>query len=98
MVNKWEQYEKDFLREVSGVMSRADIAEKLERSQASIATQASKMGVALGVIRTNRPWMTSEILLFESNTDHEIKRITGRTLQSIQSKRYELSGRRVRGL
>lgn len=93
---EWQQYERDFIREVAGVMSRAEIAEKLERTPAAIAVQACKLGVSLGLLRKNRPWVTSEISLFMSHTDHEIKEITGRTLQSVQSKRYEINGKRMK--
>ena len=91
---EWQQYERDFIKEVAGVMSRAEIAEKLERTPAAIAVQACKLGISLGLLRKNKAWMTSEVALFETNTDHQIKEITGRTLQSVQSKRYEINGRR----
>jgi len=91
---EWQQYEKDFIKEVSGKMSRSEIAEKLERTDAAVATQASRLGIPLGVIRKNIAWRTNEIALFSSHTDREIKSITGRTMQSVQSKRYEIEGRR----
>lgn len=92
----WEKYEFDFIKEVAGVMSRAEIAEKLERTPAAVAVQAHRLGVSLGLLRSSRPWKTSEVALFISHTDHEIKEITGRTLQSVQSKRYEVNGRRAK--
>ncbi len=91
---EWQQYEKDFIKEVSGKMSRSEIAEKLERTTAAVAAQASRLGISLGVIRKNIAWRTNEIALFSSHTDREIKSITGRTMQSVQSKRYEIDGRR----
>lgn len=92
----WEKYEFDFIKEVAGVRSRTEIAEKLERTPAAVAVQAHRLGIYLGLIRVYRPWKTSEISLFSAHTDHEIKEITGRTLQSVQSKRYEINGRRVK--
>lgn len=93
---EWQQYEKDFIKEVAGMMSRTEIAEKLERTPAAVAVQAHRLGVSLGLLRSNRPWKTSELALFISHTDHEIKDLTGRTLQSVQSKRYEVNGRRLK--
>jgi hypothetical protein len=90
----WEKYEFDFIKEVAGVMSRTEIAEKLERTPAAVAFQAHRLGVSLGMLRCNRIWESSELALFGTHTDHEIKDITGRTLQSVQSKRYEINGRR----
>lgn len=92
----WEKYEFDFIKEVAGVMSRTEIAEKLERTPEAVAVQACKLGVSLGLLRKSKPWLTSEIALFAEHTDHQIKEITGRTLQSVQSKRYEINGRRVK--
>lgn len=93
---EWQQYEKDFIKEVAGVMSRTEIAEKLERTPAAIAVQACRLGVSLGLLRKSKPWVMSEIALFALHTDHQIKEITGRTLQSVQSKRYEINGRRMK--
>lgn len=93
---EWQQYERDFIKEVAGVMSRTEIAEKLERTPAAVAVQAHRLGVSLGLLRCNRIWESSELALFCTHTDHEIKDITGRTLQAVQSKRYEINGRRMK--
>ncbi|CNJ17648.1 hypothetical protein PGS49_19690 [Yersinia intermedia] len=45
----WEDYEKDFIREVAGVFSAALIAEKLERTKRAIEEKARILGVSLAL-------------------------------------------------
>ncbi len=45
----WEDYEKDFIREVAGVFSAALIAEKLERTKRAIEEKARILGISLAL-------------------------------------------------
>lgn len=87
----WQPWEKLFLHDVCKTMHISVIAEKLERSQAAITRQASRIDAPLPSRMTGRPWTKPEIFLFGRFTDEEIATATGRSIHSVRSKRNALS-------
>jgi len=67
------------------------IAEKLERTERAVTTQASRIGAPLPSRMTGRPWTKAELFLFGRFTPEEIAAATGRSIYSVRSKRKSLA-------
>lgn len=67
------------------------IAEKLERTERAITTQASRIGAPLPSRMTGRPWTPAELHLFGRFSEEEIAKATGRSIYSVRSKRNALA-------
>ncbi|WP_260864716.1 hypothetical protein [Citrobacter sp. Marseille-Q6884] len=91
MSELWQPFENLFLHEVGMKMSRSEIAEKLERSEAAITRQASRIGAPLIRKMTGRPWTAAELHLFGRFSEEEIAKATGRSIYSVRSKRDALA-------
>lgn len=59
----WQPWENLFLHEVGGTMPISVIAEKLERTERAITTQASRIGATLPSRMTGRRWTKAELFL-----------------------------------
>lgn len=92
----WQPWENLFLHEVGGTMPISVIAEKLERTERAIVTQAYRIGAPLPSRMTGRPWTAAELHLFGRFSEEEIATATGRSIYSVRSKRDALA--RSRGL
>ncbi|RJT47196.1 hypothetical protein [Rahnella woolbedingensis] len=86
----WERYEMDFLIEVASTMTLKEISEKLERTEGAIKNKASYLGITLLSAKAWSPWTPEQAALFSTHSDKEISLITGRTVKSVCSKRYQL--------
>ncbi|WP_159282161.1 hypothetical protein [Rahnella variigena] len=86
----WERYEMDFLIEVASTMTLKEISEKLERTEGAIKNKASYLGITLLSAKAWSPWTPEQVALFSTHSDKEISLITGRTVKSVCSKRYQL--------
>ena len=87
----WASWEKLFLHDVCKTMPLPLIAEKLERTERAITTQASRIGAHLPSRMTGRPWTKPELFLFGRFTPEEIAEATGRSIYSVRSKRNSLA-------
>ncbi|WP_436876392.1 hypothetical protein [Siccibacter turicensis] len=87
----WQSYENLFIHEVAGTMPISEIAQKLERSEAAVLRQASRIGTQLPSRMTGRPWTRAELFLFGRFSAEEIAAATGRTIFSVRSKRNSLA-------
>lgn len=87
----WQSYENLFIHEVAGTMPLSEIAKKLERSEAAVSRQASRIGAPLPSRMTGRPWTKAELFLFGRFTAEEIAAATGRSIHSVRSKRNALA-------
>lgn len=96
MSELWQPWENLFLHEVGGTMPISVIAEKLERTERAIVTQAYRIGAPLPSRMTGRPWTAAELHLFGRFSEEEIATATGRSIYSVRSKRDALA--RSRGL
>ena len=88
---EWYPWEEDFLRSVGGVMPLTMIAERLERTESSVETKASRIDVPLNITPTRRAWTQAELFLFGRFSPEEIATATGRTIFSVRSKRNALA-------
>ncbi|EMH4164019.1 hypothetical protein RJ498_003322 [Pluralibacter gergoviae] len=86
----WEKYEEDFLREVSPIMTAAEIAEKLERSESAVFNKAMRIGVRLTSKFAFRKWTPEEIRMISELPAEVIAERTGRSIYSVRGKRYTL--------
>lgn len=87
----WQPWENLFLHEVGRTMPLPIIAEKLERTERAIVTQASRIGAPLPSRMTGRTWTPAELHLFGRFSEEEIATATGRSIYSVRSKRDALS-------
>nr|WP_318375421.1 hypothetical protein [Enterobacter sp.] len=87
----WTSWEKLFLHDVCKTMPLPLIAEKLERTERAVTTQASRIGAPLPSRMTGRPWTKAELFLFGRFTPEEIAAATGRSIYSVRSKRKSLA-------
>lgn len=87
----WASWEKLFLHDVCKTMPLPLIAEKLERTERAVTTQASRIGAPLPSRMTGRPWTKAELFLFGRFTPEEIAAATGRSIYSVRSKRKSLA-------
>lgn len=87
----WQPWENLFLHEVGRTMPIHVIAEKLERTERSIVTQASRIGAPLPSRMTGRAWTPAELHLFGRFSEEEIATATGRSIYSVRSKRDALA-------
>lgn len=96
MSELWQPWENLFLHDVCKTMPLSIIAEKLERTERAIVTQAYRIGAPLPSRMTGRPWTAAELHLFGRFSEEEIATATGRSIYSVRSKRDALA--RSRGL
>lgn len=87
----WASWEKLFLHDVCKTMPLPLIAEKLERTERAVTTQASRIGATLPSRMSGRPWTKAELFLFGRFTPEEIAQATGRSIYSVRSKRKSLA-------
>lgn len=87
----WQPWEKLFLHEVAGHMPVPLIAEKLERSERAVYTQAARLDVKFPGNTNCRKWTKAELFLFGRFTPEEIAAATGRSIHSVRSKRKSLA-------
>lgn len=87
----WASWEKLFLHDVCKTMPLPIIAEKLERTERAVTTQASRIGATLPSRMSGRPWTKAELFLFGRFTPEEIAAATGRSIYSVRSKRKSLA-------
>lgn len=87
----WQSWENLFLHDVVATMPLPVISEKLERTEAAIIRQASRIGAPLPSRMTGRPWTRAELFLFGRFTAEEIAAATGRSIHSVRSKRNALA-------
>lgn len=88
---QWQSWENLFLHEVGLNMPLPVIAEKLERTEASIVAQAGRISAPLISRMKGRPWTDAELYLFGRFTVEEIAQATGRSIFSVRSKRNSLA-------
>lgn len=88
---QWASWEKLFLHDVCKTMPLPLIAEKLERTERAVTTQATRIGAPLPSRMTGRPWTKPELFLFGRFTPEEIAEATGRSIYSVRSKRNSLA-------
>ncbi|MDE9592541.1 hypothetical protein ACTS35_19695 [Citrobacter freundii] len=91
MSELWQPCENLFLHDVCKTMPLHIIAEKLERTERAIITQASRIGAPLPSRMTGRPWTPAELHLFGRFSVEEIATATGRSIYSVRSKRDALT-------
>lgn len=91
MSETWQPWENLFLHDVCKTMPLPLIAEKLERTERAVTTQASRIGAPLPSRMTSRPWTKAELFLFGRFTPEEIAAATGRSIYSVRSKRKSLA-------
>ena len=91
MAEFWQPWEKLFLHDVCKTMPLPLIAEKLERTERAVTTQASRIGATLPSRMSGRPWTKAELFLFGRFTPEEIAQATGRSIYSVRSKRKSLA-------
>ncbi|WP_286934004.1 hypothetical protein [Leclercia sp. UBA5958] len=91
MAEFWQPWENLFLLDVCKTMPLPLIAEKLERTERAVTTQASRIGAPLPSRMTGRPWTKAELFLFGRFTPEEIAAATGRSIYSVRSKRKSLA-------
>ena len=91
MAEFWQPWENLFLHDVCKTMPLPLIAEKLERTERAVTTQASRIGAPLPSRMTGRPWTKAELFLFGRFTPEEIAQATGRSIYSVRSKRKSLA-------
>lgn len=96
MSELWQPWGNLFLHDVCKTMPLSIIAEKLERTERAIVTQAYRIGAPLPSRMTGRPWTAAELHLFGRFSEEEIATATGRSIYSVRSKRDALA--RSRGL
>lgn len=87
----WQPWENLFLHDVCKTMPLQIIAEKLERTERAIVTQAYRIGAQLPSRMTGRPWTAAELHLFGRFSEEEIAKATGRSIYSVRSKRDSLA-------
>lgn len=87
----WASWENLFLHDVCKTMPLPLIAEKLERTERAVTTQASRIGAPLPSRMSGRPWTKAELFLFGRFTPEEIAQATGRSIYSVRSKRKSLA-------
>lgn len=91
MSETWQPWENLFLHDVCKTMPLPLIAEKLERTERAVTTQASRIGATLPSRMSGRPWTKAELFLFGRFTPEEIAAATGRSIYSVRSKRKSLA-------
>ncbi|WP_065186895.1 hypothetical protein [Enterobacter cloacae] len=89
--NHWQPWENLFLHEVAGQMPISLIAEKLERTERAVCTQAARLDVKLPGNTNCRKWTKAELFLFGRFTPEEIAAATGRSIHSVRSKSNSLA-------
>ena len=89
--NHWQPRENLFLHEVAGQMPLSLIAEKLERTERAVYTQAARLDVKFPANPNLRKWTKAELFLFGRFTPEEIATATGRSIHSVRSKRNSLA-------
>lgn len=89
--DRWQPWENLFLHDVCKTMPLSIIAEKLERTERAIVTQAYRIGAPLPSRMSGRPWTKAELFLFGRFTPEEIAAATGRSIYSVRSKRKSLA-------
>ncbi|WP_246559870.1 hypothetical protein [Enterobacter hormaechei] len=91
MSELWQPWENLFLHEVCRTMPVSLIAEKLERTERAITTQASRIGATLPSRMTGRRWTKAELFLLIRFTPEEVAAATGRSIYSVRSKIQSLT-------
>ncbi|HGW5506443.1 TPA: hypothetical protein ACNH1V_000460 [Citrobacter koseri] len=91
MSELWQPWENLFLHEVGGTMPVSVIAEKLERTERAITTQALRIGATLPSRMTGRRWTKAELFLLSRFTPKEVAAATGRSIYSVRSKLQALT-------
>ncbi|STB29437.1 hypothetical protein [Citrobacter koseri] len=91
MSELWQPWENLFLHEVGGTMPVSVIAEKLERTERAIVTQAYRIGAPLPSRMTGRRWTKAELFLLRRFTPEEVATATGRSIYSVRSKLHSLT-------
>ncbi|WP_233609235.1 hypothetical protein [Citrobacter koseri] len=91
MSEPWQPWENLFLHEVGRTMPVSVIAEKLERTERAITTQASRIGATLPSRMTGRRWTKAELFLLSRFTPEEVATATGRSIYSVRSKLQSLT-------
>lgn len=91
MSELWQSWENLFLHEVGRTMPISVIAEKLERTERAITTQASRIGATLTSRMTGRRWTKAELFLLSRFTPEEVAAATGRSIYSVRSKLQSLA-------
>lgn len=89
--NHWQPWENLFLHEVADQMPVPLIAEKLERTERAVYTQAARLDVKFPANTNCRKWTKAELFLFGRFTPEEISAATGRSIHSVRSKRNSLA-------
>jgi len=91
MAEIWQSWENLFLYEVGGKMPPSLIAEKLERTERAITTQASRLSIRLTKTPPVRKWTQAELFLFGRFSVEEIAQATGRPIKAVRTKRNALA-------
>lgn len=91
MSELWQPWENLFLHDVCKTMPLSIIAEKLERTERAITTQASRIGATLPSRMTGRRWTKAELFLLSRFTPEEVATATGRSIYSVRSKLQSLT-------
>lgn len=86
MAETWQPWENLFLYDACKTMPLPLIAEKLERTERAVTTQATRIGAPLPSRMTGRQWTKAELFLFGRFTPEEIAAATGRSIHSVRSK------------
>lgn len=86
----WQRFEMDLLIEQAETKSASEIAKTLGRTPDAVRCKANYFGLQLVTIHNMKAWQPDEISLFHTHTDKEISLITGRSVKSVCSKRYQL--------
>lgn len=86
----WTNKEVKFLTEFSETMPIGEIAEKLNRQRDGIYKMAKRLGLKTTSHRKPIRWTPEHIALFETHTNPQIAKITGRSYDSVYCKRAEL--------
>lgn len=89
----WASWEKLFLHDVCKTMTLPLIAEKLERTERAVSTQATRIGAHLPSRMTGRQWTAAETFLIGRFSDQEIATATGRSVISVRNKRKSMTRR-----
>lgn len=91
MAEIWQPWENLFLYDACKTMPLSLIAEKLERTERAVTTQATRIGAPLPSRMTGRQWTKAELFLLGRFTPEEIAAATGRSIYSVRSKLQSLT-------
>ncbi len=88
---QWSRSDLDFFVKSASQYTAAELSMKLGRCKCSIRTKAEYFGIKLMIVRPNNDWSQKEINHFTTHSDKEIISITGRSLQSVATKRRRMN-------